>query len=36
VNLSINIASKLIRKNLRPEDNQKLIDDVISSLGRQH
>jgi len=36
VNLSIVIASKLIRKNIRPEDNQKLIDDVISSLGRQH
>lgn len=36
VNLSIVIASKLIRKNIRPEDNQRLIDDVISSLGRQH
>jgi F-type H+-transporting ATPase subunit b len=36
VDLSIAIASKLIRRNLRPEDNQRLIDEVISSLGRAH
>jgi F-type H+-transporting ATPase subunit b len=36
VNLSIAIASKLIRRNLRAEDNQLLIDEVITSLGRQH
>ena len=36
VDLSIAIASKLIRRNLRPEDNQGLIDEVISSLGRAH
>lgn len=31
--LSILIASKLIRRNLRPEDNRVLIDEVIGSLG---
>ena len=36
VDLSIAIASKLIRRNLRPEDNQMLIDEVIGTLGRQH
>lgn len=36
VELSIAIASKLIRRNLRPEDNQRLIDEVIGSLGRTH
>ena len=34
--LSILIASKLIRRNLSPADNQALIDDVIGSLGQQH
>lgn len=36
VDLSIAIASKLIRRNLRREDNQMLIDEVIGTLGRQH
>lgn len=31
--LSILIASKLIRRNLSPEDNRALIDDVIGSVG---
>lgn len=36
VDLSVAIASKLIRRHLRPEDDQILIDEVIDSLGRQH
>lgn len=32
--LSVMIASKIIRRNLRPEDNRVLIDEVIGSLGR--
>ena len=34
--LSILIASKLIRRNLSPADNRALIDDVIGSFGKQH
>jgi F-type H+-transporting ATPase subunit b len=36
VDLSLAIASKLVRRNLTSEDNQRLIDEVIGSLGRHH
>jgi F-type H+-transporting ATPase subunit b len=36
VELSLSIASKLVRRNLTVEDNQRLIDEVIGSLGRHH
>ena len=36
VDLSVAIASKIIRRNLSVEDNRVLIDEMIGSLGRQH
>jgi F0F1-type ATP synthase membrane subunit b/b' len=32
VNLSMNIAEKLINKNISPEDNKALIDESLSSV----
>lgn len=35
VDLSVAIASKLLRRNISVEDNRVMIDDMIGSLGRQ-
>ncbi|HSC27005.1 MAG TPA: F0F1 ATP synthase subunit B [Vicinamibacterales bacterium] len=35
VDLSVLIASKLLRRNISVEDNRRLIDEVVSSFGRR-
>jgi len=36
INLSMEVAKKLIKKNLSAEDNLKLINDSISSINRKN
>ena len=36
VDLSLQIASKLIRKNLTPEDNDALIRESLGQIGSPH
>jgi F-type H+-transporting ATPase subunit b len=36
VDLSVSIASKILRRNVSKEDNQQLIAEVVSQLDRQH